>query len=467
MAHLLTADSQSTRQCKQLSVWTLVTFFLVNHLSAIFTKPTDGLELTAFEKGLRALVQGQLKPCLTIEVEGLRAGCSLMAALEAETAAVKDLAARRKSDNSRFSISPDACAYRLQGGPSLHKFAATMHPYLKHVLKRYATFHRHCTEYDNLRDVYDSKKNPQCRYVMWSCTFGLGNKLMSLLSTLLYAIISQRVLLIESPGWESLFCEPFPGSKLQVPEGFSLVEMYTSLSFADFRKLNCGESTTKEPRCIRSVVVVVFTGESKRQDHSFLVCPTAMAAVREIPFLHFRNSNQHFAMGFFLNPALRPLLELLFPEHNVFHMLAQFFLSPSDAVWVQIKSFYERNLQPASRNVGVQLRESKGEYRQHYDDVVPLCILNKAALCPIELEAQLEREKRVAQSPSSSESNISRPLVSVYISSLVGGHYKSLKQSVPKLEPKMLQRFVVVAQVISTDSHFKTSFSKFALLRCT
>jgi len=47
--------------------------------------------------------------------------------------------------------------------------------------------------------------------------------------------------------------------------------------------------------------------------------------------------------------------------------------------------------------------------------------------------------------------NISRPLVSVYISSLVGGHYQSLKQTIPKLEPEMLQRFVVVAQVTDTN----------------
>lgn len=175
-----------------------------------------------------------------------------------------------------------------------------------------------------------------------------------------------------------------------------------------------------------------------------------MSAVRDVPFLHFRNSNQHFAVGFFLNPALRPLLEVLFPEHNVFHMLAQGFLSPSDAVWAQIKAFHEQFLQPASRNIGVQLRESKGEYRHYYDDVVPLCIQRKSALCPIELEEQIAKEKQERAHLSSSapdDSNVSRTLVSVYVSSLAGGHYQSLKQSVAKLEPGMLQRFVVVAQV--------------------
>jgi len=246
----------------------------------------------------------------------------------------------------------------------------------------------------------------------------------------------------------------------QVPKGFSLSEDGAP-SFADFRNDRCREPARGEGpnTCSRSpyVVEVGFTGVSQPEDHSFLVCPTAMMAVRQIPFLHFRNSNQHFAVGFFLNPALRPLLELLFPEHNVFHMLAQAFLSPSDVVWAQIKHFHEHYLQPASRNVGVQLRESKGEYRHYYDDVVPLCIQSKAALCPIELEEQREKElqqqRAHSASPSSSEfgnddlSNMSRPVVSVYVSSLAGGHYESLRQSVAKLEPEMRQRFIVVAQV--------------------
>ena len=230
-----------------------------------------------------------------------------------------------------------------------------------------------------------------------------------------------------------------------------------SPSFADFRNRRCSSGSREGLHCRRDYVVeVAFTGESKSRDHSFLVCPTALAAVRKIPFLHFRNSNQHFAVGFFLNPALRPLLEVLFPERNVFHMLAQEFLSPSDAVWAQIKSFHEQYLEPASHNIGVQLRESKGEYRQYYDDVVPLCIQSKSALCPIELEEQIEKEKQLQQlahSSSSSEpgdKNISRPLVSVYVSSLAGGHYESLKRTIAKLEPEMLQRIVVVAQV--TDS---------------
>lgn len=254
-------------------------------------------------------------------------------------------------------------------------------------------------------------------------------------------------------------------SPWQVPEDFSVCED-AAPSFAEFQSHRCENGSRGGLHCGRSFVVeVAFTGESKPRDHSFLVCPTAMAAVRKIPVLHFRNSNQHFAVGFFLNPALRPLLELLFPEHNVFHMLAQAFLSPSDVVWAQIKSFHEQYLQPASTNVGVQLRESKGEYRQYYDDVVPLCIQSKAALCPIELEEQIAKESQQL-SASNSNKNFSRPLVSVFVSSLVAGHYQSLKQSVPKLEPAMLQRFLVVAQVTDRNPNALQSEESPMQLKC-
>lgn len=130
----------------------------------------------------------------------------------------------------------------------------------------------------------------------------------------------------------------------------------------------------------------------------------------------------------------------MFPAHNVFHILAQTFLSPSDAVWEQIKSFHEQFLRPASRNVGIQLRESKGEYRQYYDDVVPLCIKSKVALCPIELEEELKINRKS-----------SWPLVSLYVSSLAGGHFITLNQTAPNLGFEMRQRFVVLEQVKFTS----------------
>ncbi|CAK9237015.1 unnamed protein product [Sphagnum troendelagicum] len=86
----------------------------------------------------------------------------------------------------------------------------------------------------------------------------------------------------------------------------------------------------------------------------------------EMPLLNFRNSNEHFAVGFFRNPTLRPLLELMFPEHNILHLLAQNLFSPSEMVWNKVKDFYETYLSQATSECSC----NKGEYCEYFDEVV-------------------------------------------------------------------------------------------------
>ncbi len=81
---------------------------------------------------------------------------------------------------------------------------------------------------------------------------------------------------------------------------------------------------------------------------AFLYASAQWTPSVKMPLLNFRNSNEHFAVGFFHNPTLRPLLELMFPEHNVLHLLAQNFLSPSETVWNKVKDFYETYLLQAT-----------------------------------------------------------------------------------------------------------------------
>jgi hypothetical protein len=53
---------------------------------------------------------------------------------------------------------------------------------------------------------------PRCRYMIWGANwYGLGNRLITLTSAFIYAILSQRVLLIDYPAWGLLFCDPFQG----------------------------------------------------------------------------------------------------------------------------------------------------------------------------------------------------------------------------------------------------------------
>lgn len=383
--------------------------------------------------------------CVRIADAGERALCSLKTALQAIRSGGEEGGA---ADEKPAPLFPEKnlCTYRAEQGFSLHRYAAEAGTDLQDVLRGYARMHSYCTmlERERLREFLVRKKQPHCKYVVWSCTFGLGNKLMSLTSAFLYAVLSQRVLLVDHPGWEGLFCEPFPGSKWQVPSGFSLREDFDSPSFARYRALNCGVGGHGQDRACRSnVVEVVFSSDSSATDYTFQVCPTEMARVREVPFLNFRNSNQHFGVGYYLNPAVRPLLERLFPERNMFHLLSRWLLLPSNDVWERVTKFHEDYLTNALRRIGVQIREFKGEYHGYYDQAALLCIQAKSGLCPIEVEAALERAGNGVDPASISNSS---DYVSVFVSSLENRHFSILEGNLAKLQNETGMRYFLFSQ---------------------
>ncbi|CAA6653902.1 unnamed protein product [Spirodela intermedia] len=60
-----------------------------------------------------------------------------------------------------------------------------------------------------------------CRYLVWTPTYGLGNRILSLASTFLYALLTDRVLLIDRGNdFSSLMCEPFPNTTWLLPLDF-------------------------------------------------------------------------------------------------------------------------------------------------------------------------------------------------------------------------------------------------------
>ncbi|KAJ1421869.1 Xyloglucan fucosyltransferase [Sesbania bispinosa] len=62
-----------------------------------------------------------------------------------------------------------------------------------------------------------------CKYVVWISFSGLGNRILTLASAFLYALLTNRVLLVD-PGVDmvDLFCEPFPDASWFLPPDFPL-----------------------------------------------------------------------------------------------------------------------------------------------------------------------------------------------------------------------------------------------------
>lgn len=365
---------------------------------------------------------------------GQRALCQALAALELATPSIESSSGG--ADQTPSSSNKRRSRYWKEGGPNLHRYAAEQSGELELLLQAYSCMHASCNRVDRANlSTQSTRAQVHCKYLVWSCTFGLGNQLMSLVSAFLLSILSQRVLLLDNPTWDQLFSEPFEGSSWLAPRELSFEGVETP-TVAEFQTSGCDESlragSTVDERCHTDVLSIVFSLASRVEDHKLLVCPSSILALRNITFFNMRNSNQHFALGFYLNPALRPLLDLLFPQRNVFHALSRSLLLPSDAVWGQIQSHGQQVLN-ASRRIGVQLRESKGDYRHYFDDAVPSCIERISKLCLIEAEVD---------EPTAPPAEF----VSVYVSSLVGGHFTKLQERIPHLEAETRQRFVLLSQ---------------------
>ncbi|XP_024535889.1 probable fucosyltransferase 8 [Selaginella moellendorffii] len=358
------------------------------------------------------------QPCASLPKNSAeRSVCSLLSATSKQISLLKSRSISN-SDNStayNFTNKSSSCKYKDENGPSLHRYATERSPELAALLDRYAQMHSLCVgaEYHRL---HDARYRPACRYVVWSCTFGLGNRLMSLVSAFLYAILSQRVLLVDNDGWEKLFCEPFPGSTWRMPRGMDSSSSQAS-SFSAFYKTSARSSSNcakNSSNCHRSslprAVPLAFRSKTDPAEHKFLVCPSATRSLRDIPVIYFKNSNQYFAPGFFLNPALQPALAALFPSRRVFHDLGRYLLNPSDSVWPRIARLHRTLIAGATRSFGVQIRDFEGKYTSYFDTTVPLCIQQRTGICPIEEEDQNKGEYTF----------------SVYVATIVAGHVAAI-----------------------------------------
>ncbi|KAF3617609.1 hypothetical protein FXO38_33889 [Capsicum annuum] len=70
-----------------------------------------------------------------------------------------------------------------------------------------------------------------CNYLVWISYSGLGNRILTLASAFLYAVLTNRVLLID-PGvnMPDLFCEPFPEVSWLLPPDFPIIDQFSTFN---------------------------------------------------------------------------------------------------------------------------------------------------------------------------------------------------------------------------------------------
>ncbi|CDP19257.1 unnamed protein product [Coffea canephora] len=242
--------------------------------------------------------------------------------------------------------------------------------YLVSRLRKYEALHKQCgpfTEsYNRSLEYLKSGSHSQytnstgCKYVIWTHPIhGLGNRILSLASAFLYALLTNRVLLVD-PESEvpDLFCEPFEVSWL-LPSDFPLIGNFSGFdknspqSFGTLLKnISRGSSNSSSlPPYIYLHLLHDYDDDNKR-----FFCNQDQPVVQNVTWL-IAKSNVYFAPALFSVSTFQQEISSLFPDlGTVFHHLGRYLFHPTNFVWGLITTYYDTNLARADERIGIQIR---------------------------------------------------------------------------------------------------------------
>ncbi|XP_062233276.1 probable fucosyltransferase 7 [Phragmites australis] len=268
-------------------------------------------------------------------------------------------------------LSPDfdteSCLSRYEASKRWKPSPFPVSPYLVQKLRQYEANHRRCgpgtAHYREAVAQLMSGRNAdraECKYVVWLPIQGLGNRMLSVVSTFLYALLTGRVVLVhEPPEMEGLFCEPFPGTSWLLPPDFPYKDGFWAGSKESYESMlennivrydDDGEASALPP-------YVYFHLEQinlRLQNHTF--CEEDHRVLDRFNWMVLR-SDSYFAVALFLMPMYRAELDRMFPvKGSVFHHLGRYLLHPGNRAWGIIERFYDGYLAGADERLGMQVR---------------------------------------------------------------------------------------------------------------
>eukprot|EP00897_Mesotaenium_endlicherianum_P004536 jgi/Mesen1/410/ME000100S10646 len=217
-------------------------------------------------------------------------------------------------------------------------------------LRKYEKMHQRCVAGVGDWAEHFAKLKPgytACQYLVWyEPESGVGNRLMSLLSAFLYALLTGRALLVNTNrGMPNMLCEPFPRSSWWTPRSLpdTLWKAPHQGEFANGSTSNWGHQPTGR----RDIVGLFLTDEYWRSDQQFF-CGSMQRLL----------SNHR--------------LSLLFPDRVVLGPLARYLLHPQNAIWDRVIRTHRASFQHATNRVGVQVR-TYGAYDEGINQRVVEC----------------------------------------------------------------------------------------------
>lgn len=246
----------------------------------------------------------------------------------------------------------------------LYRKASPFKPsaYLISKLRKYEQLHKSCGPHTESyikitrKGAKFSKKDAgtKCKYLVWTASNGLGNRMLTLASAFLYAILTDRVLLVKfGPDMFGLFCEPFSDSSWLLPRNFPYWKDQKHIGTYEDMLMNSKKNSTKE---LLPQFIVLNLQHSHDGHNNFFHCDHSLGLLQKVPTIILR-SDQYFVPSLFMIPSFRQELSRMFPEKDtVFHHLGRYLFHPSNEAWELISKFYKGHLAEANERIGLQIR---------------------------------------------------------------------------------------------------------------
>lgn len=248
---------------------------------------------------------------------------------------------------------------------------------------------------------------------------GLGNRILSITSAFLYALVTDRVLLIDQEhNMANLFCEPFPNTSWLLPADCPLKNKFSGilgeypLSYGNMLKSNAIKHSAME---LPSNLFLYLCGNADYHDKLFF-CDQDQAFLSKIPWL-ITKSDLYFLPSMF--KTFEQELNKLFPNKEcVFHHLGRYLFHPSNHVWGLITKYYKDYFAKADKSIGIQIRifDAEASPFEHVMDQILACTQQEKLL------PEFNRETSTA-SASKNKTN-----KAVLVTSLYQGYSERLKR---------------------------------------
>ncbi|XP_065866576.1 galactoside 2-alpha-L-fucosyltransferase-like [Euphorbia lathyris] len=317
----------------------------------------------------------------------------------------------------------ESCLSRYQSAQYRKHSPGNPSPYLVSKLRNYEKLHKKCEphseSYNRTVQVLGSMNvstPTECNYIVWKAQEGLGNRILTMTSAFLYALITNRVLLVDHySDMADLFCEPFPNTSWLLPRDFPDEFKWNSHrpTFGNLLRSNVISASMK---FTPPFLYVFLAARLDFFDLLFYCEDYHRSILQKVPWLILR-SDEYFVPSLFLMPSFQEELDRMFPDkETVFHHLGRYLFHPANKPWGLITRFYQSYLAKAEQRIGMQVRvfNLRSISFQRLMDQIIACTLNE------NLMPTLDKQKLIA-SPSKNKAS-----KAVLIASLHSHFYDNL-----------------------------------------